>query len=67
MFFTLDLGSVFWQVGLQESDPEKSAFVAPHEKLEFLVMPFGLTGAPGTFQHLMTAVLVSGLQYEVCI
>lgn len=51
---------------MHESDREKSAFVAPHAQFEFLVMPFGLTGPPSTFQRLMTAVL-SGLQYEVCL
>ncbi|MES9880251.1 MAG: RNase H-like domain-containing protein [Sedimenticola sp.] len=65
-FSTLDLASGYWQVELDPKDREKSAFVTPYGLYEFNVMPFGLSGAPGTFQRLMEAVL-AGLQYEVCL
>ena len=65
-FSTLDLASGYWQVELKEEDREKSAFVTSKGLYEFNVMPFGLSGAPGTFQRLMEAVL-AGLQWEICL
>lgn len=54
---TFDLTKGYWQVPLKESDKEKTAFVTPDGLYEFNVLPFGLHGAPATFQHLMNAVL----------
>lgn len=38
-------------------DREKTAFVTPYGKYEFVTMPFGLKGAPTTFQRLMDIAL----------
>lgn len=64
-FTTLDLASGFHQVALDPQDREKTAFSSNFQHYEFLRMPFGLKGAPSTFQRLMNSVL-SGLQGQQC-
>ena len=55
--FTLDLAKGYYQVPVRDEDKDKTAFLSPHGKYRFLTMPFGLKGAPTTFQHLMDQVL----------
>ena len=61
---TLDLQSGYWQLPVSTTDQEKTAF-SPGPVMglyQFRRMPFGLSGAPSSFQRLMDKVL-RGLPY----
>ncbi|KAG1956974.1 gag-pol fusion protein [Pimephales promelas] len=57
---TIDLCKGYWQVPLTAQSKELTAFRTPWGLYHFSVLPFGLHGAPATFQRLMDLVL-SGL------
>ncbi|XP_035266158.1 uncharacterized protein LOC118223565 isoform X2 [Anguilla anguilla] len=54
---TLDLTRGYWQVPLTPQAKEKTAFVTPDGLFQYRVLPFGVHGAPATFQRLMDQVL----------
>ena len=55
-FSSLDLRSAYSQVPLTEESIPKTAFSTHNGKYAYKVMPFGLIGAPATFQRLMHIV-----------
>ena len=54
---TLDLSRGYWQVPVRREDQHKTAFTTPYGLFQFRVMPFGLQGAPATFQRMMDVLL----------
>ena len=64
-FSTIDCASGFLQVPVKPEDQPKTAF-STRGHFQYTRMPFGLKGAPATFQRLMTTIL-SGIQGIKCL
>lgn len=57
IFCKLDLASGYHQVAVKEADQYKSSFKTNEGQYVWKVLPFGLTGAPSSFQMLMNDTL----------
>ena len=60
---TIDLSKGYYQIPISPKDQAKTAFVTPSGKFEFTKMPFGLKGAPATFQRTMDSLLQNHRSY----
>ncbi|XP_039811591.1 uncharacterized protein LOC120674480 [Panicum virgatum] len=66
-FSNFDLWAGFHQILLKPGEEFKTAFQTHFGQFEFRVMAFGLTGAPGSFQGAMNAILAPGLRKFVIV
>ena len=53
----LDLTKGYWQVPLTRAAREKTAFSTPGGLYQYKVLPFGVHGAPATFQLIKDQIL----------
>ncbi|KAF4478229.1 Transposon Tf2-6 polyprotein [Colletotrichum fructicola Nara gc5] len=56
-FTKLDVVAAFHKIRIAEGEEHKTAFRTRYGLFEWLVVPFGLTGAPATFQRYINGVL----------
>ena len=61
----IDLLKGYYQVGLTERAKLISSFITPFGLFQYEVIPFGLTNAPSTFQHLVNFI-IQDLEGEYC-
>lgn len=57
VFSSIDVSNAYYQIGIREEDKKLTAFSTRKGHWEFNRMPFGLSGAPFSFQRLMNIIL----------
>lgn len=63
----LDLKSAYHQVRIRSGDEWKTAFTTPFGQFEYNVLPYGLSGAPATFQRLMDGIFADMYYVNVVV
>ena len=67
IFSKLDLKDAYWLIRIKKGDEWKTAFRTRYGLFEYLVMPFGLSNAPGAFQSYVNKLFSDMLDLFVCI
>jgi hypothetical protein len=66
-FLKIDLRSRYHQINIKEKDIEKMTLQCHFGHFEFLVMPFGITYTPATFQSYMNHIFRDQLMESVLV
>ena len=66
LFSTLDIKSAFWQIELDESSKDYTAFSTPTGHYRFRRLPYGLSNSPLTYVRLMNHVLSGLIGKSIC-
>src|SRR5438046_2884552 len=66
IFSKIDLRNAYHRIRIREGDEWKTAFRTRYSHFEYLVVPFGLTNAPATFQAYINNAL-QGLVDDFCV